>query len=99
MTTCTYCERTNVKITKEHLFPASLHQRISEANKKLFEEEQVFYLSKIDKYISSEPKVKDVCGECNNGVLSELDNYACLLWDKFFHKIFGDRISHIYFMT
>jgi hypothetical protein len=98
MTTCAYCERINVKITKEHLFPACLHQRIAEANKRLFEEEQFFYLSKIDKLISSEPKVKDVCSECNNGVLSELDNYACLQWDKFFHKILEreERITFEY---
>lgn len=32
--------------------------------------------------ISSEPKIRDVCADCNNVTLSELDNYICNLFDS-----------------
>jgi hypothetical protein len=87
MQACAYCNKTNVKITKEHLFPASLHRRIDEANREFFKQANLFYLSIADKFVVAEPQVKDVCAECNNGVLSKLDAYICELWDKYFHVI------------
>jgi len=87
MQTCAYCDKTGTKLTKEHLWPASLHRRIDKANQYIFKEPNIFYLSKADKIIVAEPQVKDVCAECNNGVLSELDAYICQLWDKYFYKI------------
>jgi len=87
MQTCAYCNKTGTKLTKEHLWPASLHRRIDKANHNIFKQGNIFYLSKADKIIVAEPQVKDVCAVCNNGVLSELDAYICQLWDKYFYKI------------
>ena len=83
MKVCSYCGQTGIKMTKEHLWPTSLHRRLEEQSK----EKHQFYLSKINKYIDSEPQIKDVCASCNNGVLSELDAYICNLWDSYFHRI------------
>ena len=47
----------------------------------------MFYLDKINKTIPAEPQVRDVCIECNSGVLSQLDSYICQLWDEYFSNI------------
>jgi hypothetical protein len=65
--------------TREHLFPASLHQRMlalgpPKANR--------FWLRKIDQEIKGEPVIKDVCVGCNNGPLSLLDAYAVRMFDQ-----------------
>lgn len=77
---CAYCGSQG-PLTKEHLWPASLHRRLLAANE---EEENIFWLRRLQREIGSEPTVRDVCGLCNNGVLSELDNYICDLFDRFF---------------
>ncbi len=51
MQTCAYCEKTGIKLTKEHLWPASLHRRIDEANRDFFKQANIFYLSKADKFV------------------------------------------------
>lgn len=91
MQNCTYCDAENVRLTKEHLWPASLHKRIDEANRAYLGHPNLFYLAKIDKTIVGEPQIKDVCAECNNGVLSELDGYICRLWDTYFSGIVEAR--------
>ena len=42
--------------------------------------------------------VKDVCALCNNGPLSDLDAYACDLYDRYFSKIVGryERVDFRY---
>jgi hypothetical protein len=87
MAICAYCEREASKLTKEHLWPAALHKRINESNRSVFNEDNRFYLSKIDRMIDGEPQIRDVCADCNNGPLSALDNYICELWDDYFHRI------------
>jgi hypothetical protein len=42
------------------------------------------YLGKIDKVVAADPVTKDVCEECNGGVLSGLDCYAKDLWQRYF---------------
>lgn len=64
-------------MTREHLWPASLHRRFM-ANS---ESGNAFWLARLQKEIPSEPQLRDVCAQCNNGVLSELDNYICRLFD------------------
>lgn len=86
MPVCAFCDRDVPRLTKEHLWPAALHTRISEANA-LPGDRYQFYLKKIDKTIAGEPQIKDVCATCNNGPLSMLDGYVCQLWDECFHRI------------
>jgi len=47
------------------------------------------------KVVSSEPTIADVCEACNNGPLSELDQYVCTLYERYFiHLVHsGDRVK------
>jgi hypothetical protein len=80
---CAYCG-TDAALTREHLWPASLHKRLMDV---MEEKHNVFWLRKIKKEISSEPTIRDVCGRCNNIVLSVLDGYMCQLFDRSFVHI------------
>ncbi|HCI12814.1 MAG TPA: hypothetical protein DFK12_02325 [Gallionellaceae bacterium] len=75
---CAYCKLPNA-LTREHLWPASLHSRLSAANKQT---SNSFWLARLQREIPSEPKIRDVCAHCNNVVLSELDAYICQLFDS-----------------
>ncbi|MEH1941990.1 MAG: hypothetical protein V7L01_17480 [Nostoc sp.] len=81
---CAYCGRTDTKLTKEHLWARSLHQRLQKSRG---DKQHSFWLSRLDKVVETEPKLRDVCDVCNNGVLSQLDAYICALWDKYFFRI------------
>lgn len=79
---CAYCKIAN-PLTKEHLWPTSLHRRLVAANQ---QDASAFWLARLRKSIPNEPQIRDVCAQCNNGVLSELDTYICSLFDsKFIH--------------
>lgn len=82
-TVCAYCGNTNA-LTKEHLWPAALHTRMQ----KIWESpgHNLFWLSRLDRDIPSEPTIKDVCSNCNNVILSKLDTYICDLFDKYFFR-------------
>ncbi|MFQ2544286.1 hypothetical protein ACK3Z0_13355 [Aeromonas caviae] len=80
MRVCSFCKE-NKPLTREHLWPASLHKRLYKINKL---DRKYFWLERNDKTIASEPKIQDVCADCNNGVLSRLDNYICELFDQNF---------------
>jgi hypothetical protein len=80
---CAYCKQTG-PLTREHLWPASLHRRLVEANG---EPEPLFWLSRLKKDIKGEPQIADVCAHCNNRTLSELDGYICALFDSAFVKL------------
>jgi hypothetical protein len=41
----------------------------------------LFWLRRANVEIEGEPKLRDVCQACNNGVLSRLDAYICELFD------------------
>lgn len=73
---CAYCGKPG-PLTREHLWPAGIIQRAGV---------RYAYLGKQEKYVDAELKIKDVCGECNNGPLSALDSYACDLFDKQFSR-------------
>lgn len=75
---CAYCGSSG-PLTREHLWPQALHARKAKANG---EAENCFWLSKIGRSIETEPTIKDVCGLCNNGFLSHLDQHACELFDR-----------------
>lgn len=80
---CAYCKRPGT-LTREHLWPASLHSRLLAVNE---QSENIFWLARLRREIPSEPQIRDVCANCNNGVLSKLDNYICGLFDERFRKI------------
>lgn len=75
--TCSYCKQSG-KLTREHLWPASLHRRLLEVNNQT---SSFFWLSRLSREIPSEPKIHDVCATCNNVVLSRLDAYICKFFD------------------
>lgn len=47
----------------------------------------MFRVARFEKILESEPTLKDVCADCNNGILSLLDAYACSLFERQFSKI------------
>jgi hypothetical protein len=74
---CAYCKQPAV-LTREHLWPASLHDRLLKANG---QSQHYFWLARLQREIPSEPQIRDVCSHCNNVVLSHLDGYICALFD------------------
>lgn len=80
---CAYC-RQQGDLTREHLWPTSLHRRLMT----LAEQKQsAFWLARLQKEIVGEPTIRDVCATCNNGVLSELDGYICTLFDRVLYRV------------
>ncbi len=76
--TCAFCFQKNT-LTREHVWPEGILKRLPTYRGRFFE--------KADKVLDSDHVIKDVCVSCNNGVLSKLDEYGCLLFDKYFHKV------------
>jgi hypothetical protein len=66
-------------MTREHLWPDALHRQLLAASE---QGEKVFWLSRFDQEISSDPTLRDVCAGCNNGPLSILDRYVCQLFEN-----------------
>jgi hypothetical protein len=91
---CAYCDDSG-QITREHLWPASLHERLRAANGA---SESRFWLRRTDSEFVGQPRVKDVCQTCNNGVLSILDSYICELFDRYFVTILerGEKVRFEY---
>lgn len=80
---CSYCKEP-ATITKEHLWPAALHKRLYAANEQT---RSCFWLARLQRIIPAEPQIRDVCTQCNNVTLSELDSYICNLFDSTFINI------------
>lgn len=80
---CAYCGSEG-KMSREHLWPASLHSRLVAVNGT---DKGLFWLRRINAEVQGEPTMRDVCRACNNGPLSELDNYICMLFDRYFARI------------
>lgn len=76
MSKCIYCERNNL-LTNEHVLPRWLYQYTESQNIQLLQ-------ASPDKLLKVQQTIKDVCQQCNNGVLSELDNYAKEKYENFF---------------
>ncbi|PSU69846.1 hypothetical protein C9J22_13285 [Photobacterium phosphoreum] len=70
MAICAYCKN-DEKLTREHVIPSFMYK---------FQKSQIgTYIGwneKAGKMLPSEIIIKDVCGECNNVKLGELDSYA-----------------------
>jgi hypothetical protein len=92
--TCAYCKEPEV-LTREHLWPTSLHERLVKAGE---HSKNFFWLARLRKDIPNEPQIRDVCAGCNNGVLSELDAYICEFFDRVLVRIpqFDDRVPFEY---
>lgn len=80
---CAYCGSEG-PLTREHLWPASLHRRLVAANQHTGSS---FWLRRINREVEGEPTLRDVCQVCNNGVLSTLDAYVCNLFDLYCVRI------------
>lgn len=63
-------------MTNEHLFPRCLLERTSD----IIDSAKTARMP--EKLIGPDLKIKDVCKECNNEKLSELDTYICELYDR-----------------
>lgn len=75
--TCAYCGKSG-SLTREHLWPGGIIARAKHIN--------TSYFGKLEKFIDAELTIKDVCADCNNGPLSNLDAYICRLFDAQFNR-------------
>lgn len=75
MKKCSYCNKEK-KLTKEHIWPKCIINRMPELEAKYLDSQKMF--------TSSELVIRDVCADCNNKKLSALDSYFCQLFDKYF---------------
>ena len=69
MSRCAYCG-SDGSPTREHVIPAFLYEYQKDS------QDFIGWSEPAQKMIRSELQVKDVCAGCNNGVLSELDDYG-----------------------
>jgi len=70
---CAYCSKA-AGLTREHIWPDWLLQRT---------DYHVAYLARAGKRVSRHMTVRDVCGRCNNGPLSALDDHMRALYDTY----------------
>ena len=87
---CAFCGQAR-RLTREHLWPAALHARLSRLPG---ESDRAFWTARLGVDLPNDPVVRDVCKPCNSGPLSELDSYICSLWDKYFRRSLnsGDKV-------
>jgi hypothetical protein len=89
LTVCAYCKQ-DKPATREHVIPSFLYVLQKSLGDKVIGWNEV-----AEKMVGGESKVKDVCADCNNGVLSELDAYGKqLLGDAglLVHNFLGNSI-------
>jgi hypothetical protein len=84
---CAYCNKEK-PLTKEHVWPKCLLERIDNIG--------AHFSVKSQKVHGADYIVKDVCHECNNVLLSELDDYFCYLFDIYFKDVVWspDEVIH-----
>lgn len=70
MAICAYCGQDR-KATREHVIPSFLY-----AFQEEIKQSTIGWNEVVGKMIKAESKVRDVCAECNNGPLSQLDDYG-----------------------
>ncbi|MFC1223058.1 hypothetical protein ACFE6N_04570 [Pedobacter sp. BG31] len=74
---CAYCDKEG-SMTREHIWPKCIIERMPDLTAR--------YTRSINKYIGGELVIADVCADCNNFKLSDLDAHFCLLFDKYFQQ-------------
>ncbi|MFA4827749.1 MAG: hypothetical protein WC855_07405 [Thermodesulfovibrionales bacterium] len=82
MPICAYCKKES-KLTKEHIWPDCVLKRRKHKT--------AHFSPKSKKVHAGDYIVKDVCAECNNIILSELDSYFCKLYDQYFQNQFDQN--------
>ncbi|WP_087734298.1 hypothetical protein [Paraburkholderia piptadeniae] len=70
MTSCAYCQEER-PLTREHIIPAFIYDF-----QKQLEGSVTGWNEVAQRMVGGEGKIKDVCEDCNNRVLSELDSYG-----------------------
>lgn len=85
--TCAFCDQP-VPLTREHVWPRCIIERTPKYTAR--------YIGQAQKFIKGEATVKDVCAECNNGVLSALDDYICQLYGEQLFRIALARQSRTF---
>lgn len=70
---CAFCGQES-QLTKEHVWPSCFLDRVGRGS--------AHYSPKSGKVHGADYIVRDVCRECNNVHLAELDNYFCALYDS-----------------
>jgi len=74
MKKCAYCDRSDLKITKEHVVNKSFIDEYYKVGRG--------YANVYEKYTENYLTAKDVCSNCNNGILSQLDQYFLEFYPK-----------------
>ncbi len=77
MKLCAYCKQRK-KLTREHVIP-NWYINIDKSP------DDTLYSERAPKKFISDLVVKDVCQDCNNFRLSQLDSYGKSLYDEYFH--------------
>ena len=67
---CSYCGKDKF-LTREHIIPSFICEYQKENSKK-----NTGWINKANKLVGAEAKIKDVCENCNNVILCELDKHA-----------------------
>lgn len=70
MTICAYCKHDRT-LTREHLIPSFMYEQ-----QRQFSKSVIGWNQGAGQMVPGEFKVKDVCAQCNNNTLSELDKHA-----------------------
>lgn len=74
---CAYCGK-DKDYTREHIYPNFILRS--------FEHKMLTINDKTNYYYEADPVIKDVCSECNNGVLSNLDAAFVNLYHNYMSK-------------
>lgn len=77
---CAYCDL-SAPMTKEHVWPDCFLDRTGRT--------AAHFSHKSGKVHGGDYLVADVCGYCNNKMLSPLDAYFCRLYDEYFSQVHG----------
>lgn len=84
---CAYCGKDG-KMTKEHVFPNFIND--------LIKTKMLSFINGVDKAFIDDPEIKDVCSNCNNIILSNLDSYAKNLSEKYFIQHINTKLIFEY---
>ena len=87
---CAYCRRVD-KLTREHLYPKFLYEKI--------EGKFLGYNESADKVTTGERVIKDVCSKCNNEILRKLDDYGTRYYqlNKLDHTFLDEEFAEIHY--
>lgn len=73
---CAYCDE-DKSLTREHIVPSFICEYQNKISNK-----NIGWNDKANKLIGGEQAIKDVCGNCNNVILGNLDKHAKYIFEK-----------------